>query len=230
MNRRDFIYRMMIGLGYGMGIGLFSRPLSAATKSEREVPPLHYRPLNGRTLRELARRRLHHGGDQFVSPVGIGREGRLWQVMSWKLFHKNEFRKDLRDEKVIPVEVDWEAVRQHRELSVTFLKHASLLIKDRGRYLLVDPVFNDIFWFIKDFSPLQTEGMPAADEILITHGHYDHLDTVSLGSIPADRHVITPLGYKDEFDSLKMKNRSQLDWYNSIRSGGAEITLLPCNH
>ena len=221
---------MMISLVYGLGISMFSRPLSAATKSKSEVPSLHYRPLNGRILRELVRRRIHHGRDQFVSPVGIGREGRLWQVMSWKLFHKNEFRKDLRDEKVTPVEVEWEAIRQHSELSVTFLKHASLLIKDRERYLLVDPVFNDIFWFIKDFSPLRTEGMPTADEILITHGHYDHLDTASLGSVPAGTHVITPLGYHDEFDSLKMKNRSQLDWYNSIRSGDAEITLLPCNH
>jgi L-ascorbate metabolism protein UlaG (beta-lactamase superfamily) len=186
--------------------------------------------LNGRLLRDLARQRIHHGEDQFVNPVGIGREGRLWQVLSWKLFHKNEFRRDFGDEKVVPVEVDWESIRQHRGLSVTFLKHASLMIRDNGRCLLIDPVFNDIFWFIKDFSPLQTAGMPAVDEILITHGHYDHLDMASLGSIPADTHVITPLGYNEEFNALKMSNRSQLDWYDSIRSGGAEITLLPCNH
>jgi L-ascorbate metabolism protein UlaG (beta-lactamase superfamily) len=229
MNRRAFIHKMLI-LGYGLGTGMFSRPLSAAANPETEEGRLHYRPLNGRHLRELARKRIHHGANRFISPVGISREGRLWQVLSWKLFHRNEFRDDFADEEVVRVAVDWEAVRRHQGLSVTFLKHASLMIKDRGRCLLIDPVFDQIFWFIKDFSPLKTEGMPAPDDILITHGHYDHLDTASLGSMPADTHVITPLGYNDEFESLRMTNRSQLDWYNRIRAGDAEITLLPCNH
>jgi L-ascorbate metabolism protein UlaG (beta-lactamase superfamily) len=220
----------MLILGYGLGTGMFSRPLWAAAYPETEEGRLHYRPLNGRHLRELARKRIHHGANRFISPVGISREGRLWQVLSWKLFHRNEFRDDFEDEEVVRVAVDWEAVRRHQGLSVTFLKHASLMIKDRGRCLLIDPVFDQIFWFIKDFSPLKTEGMPAPDDILITHGHYDHLDTTSLGSMPADTHVISPLGYNEEFDSLRMTNRSQLDWYNRIRAGDAEITLLPCNH
>jgi L-ascorbate metabolism protein UlaG (beta-lactamase superfamily) len=229
MNRRAFIFKMLT-MGYGLGIGMFSRPLSAAVNPDNDEDRLHYRPLNGRSLRELSRRRIHHGEDRFINPVGIGREGRLWQVLSWKLFHRNEFRADYKNEKVVQVAVDWEAVRRHQGLSVTFLKHASLMIKDRGRYLLIDPVFDEIFWFIKDFSPLRTEGMPAADDVLITHGHYDHLDIASLGSLPARTHVITPLGYTEEFESLQMTNRSQLDWYSSIRAGDAEITLLPCNH
>ncbi len=206
------------------------RPLMSAVNKSSQQSPLHYRPLNGALLKELAHRKIHHGRDRFISPIGIGREGRLWQVMNWKLFHKNRFEKDFSGERVTPVTVDWETVRQYKELSITYLKHASVMIKDHDRYLLIDPVFNDIFWFIKDFSPLDTKGMPAADEILITHGHYDHLDTASLGSMPAGTHVISPLGYNDEFNGLKMTNRSQLDWYNSIRAGGAEVTLLPCNH
>ena len=91
-------------------------------------------------------------------------------------------------------------------------------------------MFSDLFWFIKDFSPLDTAGMPAADDILITHGHYDHLDTATLERMPAGTHVVTPLGYDDVFNRLAMRNRTQLDWYGSCRLGDAEVTLLPCNH
>lgn len=229
MKRRTFIQKLLTGMGSALLAKSLPGSLLAAEVTQKEVA-LHYRPLNGQNLRELVNRKVHHGQDQFISPVGIGRNGRLWQVMNWKLFHKNRFQKEFSGEQVKPVKVDWEAIGQHSGLSLTYLKHASVMIKDGDRCLLVDPVFNDIFWFIKDFSPLQTEGMPVVDDVLITHGHYDHLDTASLGSLPAGTHVISPLGYNAEFDALKMTNRSQLDWYDSIHAGSAEITLLPCNH
>jgi L-ascorbate metabolism protein UlaG (beta-lactamase superfamily) len=115
---------------------------------------------------------------------------------------------------------------------VTFLKHASILIRDRDKYLLVDPVFFDIFPFIKDFTPLDFDlnEMPQADHVLLTHGHYDHLDTDSLAVLEKKTHVITPLGYDDIFADLGMRHRTQLDWFDTYKDGKREITLLPCNH
>jgi L-ascorbate metabolism protein UlaG (beta-lactamase superfamily) len=72
--------------------------------------------------------------------------------------------------------------------------------------------------------------MPRPDHVLITHGHYDHLDTASLGTLDPRTHVISPLGYDSEFKSIGMTRRTQLDWYQSYRDGGREITLLPANH
>ena len=230
MKRRYFIQRLLSGLTGVLLGGMAPGPVSRVLAAENEGEKLHFRPLNGRNLRELAARRKHHGGDQFVNPVGIDRSGRFWQLLEWKLFRPNRFKDQLENQRVKQVQVDWRAVEAHRQLSVTFLKHASLLIKDRGRYLLIDPVFSDLFWFIKDFSPLDTAAMPAVDDILITHGHYDHLDTATLETMPSGTHVVTPLGYNDIFTQLKMGNRTQLDWYGSCRAADAEVTLLPCNH
>jgi hypothetical protein len=36
---------------------------------------------------------------------------------------------------------------------VTLIKHAGLLIKDQGSYLLILPVFGKIFLFIDDYTP-----------------------------------------------------------------------------
>jgi N-acyl-phosphatidylethanolamine-hydrolysing phospholipase D len=193
---------------------------------------LHYRPLNGDNLRELARRKVHHGGEAFFNPMGIPRDRRLWQVLSWKLFHQNTYRDAIDDQPLSPVTIDWGPIRAHRGVSVTFLKHSTLLIKDVDRVLLIDPVFNEIFWFIKDFTPLAFDltDMPRPDHVLITHGHYDHLDKASLGTLDPGTHVISPLGYDSEFKSLGMSRRTQLDWYQPYRDGSREITLLPANH
>ena len=188
--------------------------------------------MHGLSLRQIARRKLHHGNSRFVNPFSETTHGRIWKVLSWKLFHENRFKIYYDQEPTTPVSIDWEPIRRHRGLSVTFLKHAGVMIKDLDRYLLVDPVFSGLFRFIKDFTPFEFDinEIPEPDHILITHGHYDHLDKPSLASLKKDTHVITPLGYDEVFSDLEMDRRTQLDWFDAYRQGKLEITLLPCNH
>ena len=119
-------------------------------------------------------------------------------------------------------------VSKNSQLSITYLKHASLMIKDIDNWILIDPIFFDL-WLYNDFSPLafDIEKMPKPHYILITHGHYDHLDTSSLKLFKEHSHVITPLGYDDLFDGF---DRTQLDWFNAYKDQHREITLIPCDH
>ena len=183
-------------------------------------------------MRDIVRRKEHHNHDGFTSPIGLGRDGRFWEVMKWKFFSENHFKKFYHEEQISPVAIDWQPIREHSASSITFLKHASLLIKDVDRYILIDPVFSEIFWFIKDFTPLNFDlrEMPRPQHILITHGHYDHLDEKSLAVFDKKTHVISPLGYNDIFEDLSMKNRTPLDWYDSFDDGRLKITFLPGNH
>jgi L-ascorbate metabolism protein UlaG (beta-lactamase superfamily) len=106
------------------------------------------------------------------------------------------------------------------------------MIKDQDQYILLDPVFFEIFPFIKDFTPLKFDvrEIPRPDHVLISHGHYDHLDTRSLSSLDRDTHVISPLGYDDLFADLKLNNRTQLDWFGTFEDGKREIIFLPSDH
>jgi len=232
MYRRQFIKKLLLWSKTTAIFGLFPSlgylKRGNASEKERQMST----QLHGLSLKEIARRKLHHGNGRFVNPFSETIHGRFWKILSWKLFHENRFKTFYDQEPTVLVSIDWEPIRRHNGLSITFLKHAGVMIKDLDRYILVDPIFFDIFWYIKDFTPFQFDinEMPKPDHVLITHGHYDHLDKPSLASLEKDTHVITPLGYNDIFDDLKMGQRTQLDWFDTCTQEKLEITLLPCNH
>jgi len=232
MNRRRFLNTFFTLLKTALLAAALPAWAQASVANVKEAPPLHYRPLNGRSLREIARRREHHGNGRFINPFGFDRSGRLLKVLSWKLFHRNPFEDQLSQQVVAPVSVDWERLRRPEELSITYLKHASLMIQDAGSRILIDPVFARPFWFMRDFTPLDFDPsrIPAPELVLLTHGHFDHLDTSSLAQLPPDTHVISPPGYDEILDEVGLRRRTTLDWFEGIRSGDREIILLPCNH
>ena len=59
------------------------------------------------------------------------------------------------------------------QLTITFFKHASLAIETEGRHIYIDPISQ-----YADYASL-----PKADLILITHSHYDHLDSAAVAAL-----------------------------------------------
>jgi N-acyl-phosphatidylethanolamine-hydrolysing phospholipase D len=232
LSRRRFIRGLFAGgVAAGLMQGLPLTFLKRTAKASRSIKRVK-KKAEGLSLREIAEGKMHHGQDRFINPFTDAEHGNILRVLSWKLFSKNDFESYYENEPETPVTLDWDPIRRSTGLSVTFLKHSCVLIKDRGRCLLIDPVFSSPFWFIKDFSPIEFDmgQIPGPDHILITHGHYDHLDRSTLSSFDRKTHVITPLGYDAIFTGLGMGNRTKLDWFDTFREGEMEITLLPCNH
>jgi L-ascorbate metabolism protein UlaG (beta-lactamase superfamily) len=88
-------------------------------------------------------------------------------------------------------------------LRISYVGHASLLIQTAGLNILLDPVWS------KRVSPFRFVGpkrvndpgisfadLPSIDVVLVSHGHYDHLDLTTLSRLAAVHRprVITPLG------------------------------------
>jgi L-ascorbate metabolism protein UlaG (beta-lactamase superfamily) len=233
IDRRTYL-KKMAALSKGVAaFSLFpscSRGAGVTDSEDEKALIVNY---DGLSLKEYARKKLHHGMERFLSPFeSIKDQGGFTNLFKWKFLSDNKFKRFYNDEKVVGVSVDWDAVKNYRGLSATFLKHSTVLIKDDGKYLLVDPVFYRFIGTVRDFTPLDFDvaEMPAPDHVLITHGHRDHLDFNSLRKLSRDTHLVTPLGYDWIFKILRMKNRTKLDWYESYEGGGFEITLLPCNH
>lgn len=217
-----------------MAMNMNKVPAALAGMSLRpSTDEMNYRPLNGLSLRDIAKKKLHHtSAGIFKNPMSGHNHRNLVQLLNWKLCQPNHFRKYFDEEPVKTVRINWDDIKQKKGTSVTFLKHACVVIKDDDTLISVDPIFKDITFFIKDFTPLARESfsMPEMDHVLITHGHYDHLDKPSLASLPGGTHVISPIGYDEIFKSLQMNNTHSLDWYGVVDDGKTEITCLPCNH
>ena len=126
-------------------------------------------------------------------------------------------------------------------LRVTSIGHASHLIQTSGVNLLVDPVWSDraspaTFAGPRRVAPpgLALDTLPELDAILITHNHYDHLDTATLDRLHtrASCRIIVPLGN----DAILRKGGRALhveayDWNDRVQiSADVAVTLLPSYH
>jgi L-ascorbate metabolism protein UlaG (beta-lactamase superfamily) len=80
---------------------------------------------------------------------------------------------------------------------VTFLGHSSALITMDGVNILADPNFSRHILFLlrrRSKVPIRIRDLPRADLILISHGHYDHLDLPTLRKFPRKTRVVAPPG------------------------------------
>src|SRR3990170_8819442 len=115
-----------------------------------------------------------------------------------------------------------------------WLGHSTVLMRVNGKTIITDPVFWDVNFLVKRKTPFPIEPLllPKIDFVLISHGHYDHLNTRTIEYLKEqfDPVFITPLGYDEYFSSLGIKKLIQLDWFESREEGGFNITSLPVQH
>jgi len=122
--------------------------------------------------------------------------------------------------------------------SITWLGHASFLIRVDGKTILTDPYLGETAGPIglgpKRFAPppLAAEELPPIDLLVLSHNHYDHLDLVTVGKLAGkdSMTVLVPLGLSGYFTDLGYANVIEMDWWQSHKHGSLEIQALPAVH
>lgn len=114
---------------------------------------------------------------------------------------------------------------------ILWLGHASFYIQLQGIKILTDPVFGDITMFKRQSpTPIETE-LLNPDIILISHGHFDHLDLPTLQLLDVYKRqtkIILPSNLSSYLK--KEANVDELGWYESVERLGIKITALPASH
>jgi len=123
--------------------------------------------------------------------------------------------------------------------SITWLGHATFLIRINGKTILTDPFLTEYaspvwdFWHGRYVQPgISLDNLPPVDIIVVSHNHSDHLDAETVESLQAKEniHVFVPLGLEPFFKDRGYTNVEELDWNKSFSSGGIEVTALPAVH
>jgi L-ascorbate metabolism protein UlaG (beta-lactamase superfamily) len=118
------------------------------------------------------------------------------------------------------------------ETSITFIGHASTLIRFSGKTFLTDPVFSNWVVILKRHSPVGVtlDLLPEIDCILLSHGHFDHLDIGSLELLPKNIPVITPPGLGGIIGNLGFADVRERALEESTSLGEVKITPLFVQH
>ncbi|PRP83899.1 n-acyl-phosphatidylethanolamine-hydrolyzing phospholipase D-like [Planoprotostelium fungivorum] len=168
-------------------------------------------------------------------------------IFKWQFTRKDPLRgltqKDL-DQMIPATKVDLSKIAEKVTdgIQATWIGHSSVLIQMDGLTFLTDPVFADrcsplSFAGPKRYRPLplQLSELPPIDFVIISHDHYDHLDSSVLRHFANnklhDTKWFIPKGQTKYFHPEGIKNIVELDWWETAQfSESVSLTFTPAQH
>jgi L-ascorbate metabolism protein UlaG (beta-lactamase superfamily) len=124
-------------------------------------------------------------------------------------------------------------IQQNRETTAyTWIGHSTFLIQLNGLNILTDPVWAKRMGLQKRLTEpgISLEDMPEIDVVVISHGHYDHLDFPTLKKLKGQPHYFVPVGLKSLFTRKGYQNVTEMSWWDSVEHRGITIHFVPAQH
>jgi N-acyl-phosphatidylethanolamine-hydrolysing phospholipase D len=130
-------------------------------------------------------------------------------------------------------------LRAGTEPTVTWIGHATLLIRLDGLTILTDPNWSDRASPFTFAGPrrlaapgLPFDELPKVDVVVISHDHYDHLDirTVKRLAETHDPLFVVPLGLRAWFADNGMTRVEERDWWERVEHRGVAFVCTPAQH
>ena len=123
---------------------------------------------------------------------------------------------------------------------VWWLGHATVLLRIGELHVITDPHLGgraSPLSFIGPArrvpAPARADELPRIDVALISHNHYDHLDTRSIRHLVARNPHMTccaPLGLGAWLRRRGVSDVQELDWWQRIEHDGVEVHCVPAQH
>ncbi|OJY14138.1 MAG: hypothetical protein BGP05_09660 [Rhizobiales bacterium 62-47] len=181
----------------------------------------------------------HFDGLRFFDPHGTSPKS-LAQVLRWQ-FGSGRQREAWPEWAPSPHADTPPARVSGKTARLSYVGHASWLIQTADLNILVDPVWSDraspVTWAgpkRRNDPGIAFDALPPIDIVLVSHGHYDHLDVATLSKLTAEfaPRVVTPLGNDLTMRSADSSIRAEaFDWHDRIELGnGVAVTLVPTRH
>lgn len=131
------------------------------------------------------------------------------------------------------------ALRSGGDPTVTWIGHATVLLRMDGLTILTDPSWSERASPLSWAGPrrlvppgLPFEELPRVDVVIISHDHYDHLDlpTVKRLAKEHDPLFVVPLGLKAWFAEVGITRVEERDWWQRVEHRGVSFVCVPAQH
>ncbi len=178
----------------------------------------------------------HFDGKQFFHADLPSTDKGILDLLRWKLFGKQS-----RWPPSIPARSGLKPDPRVDGLRITAIGHSSMLIQAATLNILVDPVWSVRTSPFSSIGPLRHnppsvafDDLPRIHAVLVTHNHYDHMDTNTLARLWQAHKptVISPLGN----DAVIRKSAPDVlvqtgDWWQTFNlSDQMRVTIVPAYH
>jgi L-ascorbate metabolism protein UlaG (beta-lactamase superfamily) len=114
---------------------------------------------------------------------------------------------------------------------IVFLGHATVLIQLDGVGLLTDPLLRGRLAHLRrQTEPVEMRLAGAADAVLISHLHRDHLDIASLRLLGGDTPLLVPAGAAEWLRRRRFETVTELSVGDVAAVGSLTVTAVPARH
>ena len=209
-------------------------PISAAPVRRKATNRSAMSPLNGSE-------KAHHTAGGFRN-VPETRQNTFFDLLRWQWQRRHRRPADPGSDHFPLATNDPAALAANRSrTTVTWIGHATVLVQMDGLNILTDPHFSERASPVQWAGPqrvvrpgLSLHELPPIDVVLISHDHYDSLDTGTIRALHQrgenDPRFYVPLGLKRWFRKQGVRNVTELDWWDSDDGQTLEVTCLPVTH
>lgn len=124
-------------------------------------------------------------------------------------------------------------IRANRsKTSVTWIGHSTFLIQTGGINILTDPVWAERMGMQKRLTKpgMPIRELPEIDAVMISHGHYDHLDFASIRKLKGDPVFYVPEGLGASFRRRGYKKVKEAVWWEAYDIEDVRFTFVPAQH
>ena len=119
------------------------------------------------------------------------------------------------------------------QASLTWIGHATFLVRMAGANILTDPVWTDrLPGRIPRLVPpgVAWKDLPEIDAVAVSHNHYDHQDAATFKRLPRTTPILVGLGGARWFQKRGFSDVTELDWWQSAKRAGVRFTFVPSHH
>ena len=168
------------------------------------------------------------GSDKGLSDISQFLWQSLWNESAWPESLSNPEASTISD-------------RVKEGIRATYINHATVLVQVDGLNILTDPIWSEraspvTFAGPKRIRPpgIAISDLTEIDLVLISHNHYDHLDTATLRQLRQQQNkepvILSGLGSAALLRSLGYNQAIELDWSDSTSVEGTTVHFVECQH